>query len=258
MAYNKSTSYGDSENIHDSEIGLVTKTVLADKANATEIDGRKVFKAGSLYDDATDKYVKVTPVLDKYTEVESPVADSYTEYNTSSGDNPKALNLFERSGAGTEQSPYTYAQTTDTSVDAQTTYYSKTAGDNPIAKGWYTRSGTEGAYTYSAANTSYVAADTTYYAKTPGDNPKAMGWYELSDTTYSASTDTSVDSSKNYYEKVREASEMYGIVLQDYDVTDYDEKPISIVVAGRLKASKCSSAAVSAKSTLAGKGIYLV
>lgn len=57
MALNKATTYGESENILESEVGLVTKTRTAKQSMATESDGRKVLKAGSLYtnpDDATD------------------------------------------------------------------------------------------------------------------------------------------------------------------------------------------------------------
>ena len=165
MAYNKVTHYGDSENILESEIGLVTKTGLAKQSAASTIDGRKVIKAGSLFDDSTDEY----------TAVENPTADSY---------------------------------------EAVT----------PV--------GTE--------------------------NPTTEGWYEKSGSTYSATTDTSVDGTKTYYEKSYTASNLYGVVLHDYDMTDYDEKPIAVVVAGRLKSDKVASAVVSAKATLAAQGLYLV
>lgn len=57
MAYNKVTKYGESGNILDSEVGLVTKTRQATKSMATDVEGRKVIKAGTLYtnpDDNTD------------------------------------------------------------------------------------------------------------------------------------------------------------------------------------------------------------
>ena len=57
MPYNKFYTYGESENILDSEVGLVTKTRQATVSMAKEIDGRKVIKAGTLYtnpDDETD------------------------------------------------------------------------------------------------------------------------------------------------------------------------------------------------------------
>jgi hypothetical protein len=154
MAYNKVTQYGDSENILESEIGLVTKTVQAEQSMASTVDNRKVIKAGALFNDTADTYEAVTPE----------------------------------------------------------------SGDNPKEKGWYTKSG----------------------------------------STYTLTTDTTVQSGTTYYEKTRTATGMYGVVLHDYDMTDYDEKPIAIVVQGRLKADKVSSAAVSAKSTLAAQGVYLV
>lgn len=50
-----------------------------------------------------------------------------------------------------------------------------------------------------------------------------------------------------------------GIVLHDYDVTDYaDGYPIAVVVAGRVKASKVSTAAQGKKANLAAQGLYLV
>lgn len=57
MAFDKTISYGESENILDSEVGLVAKTREATKSMAADIDGRKVIKAGALYtnpDDAKD------------------------------------------------------------------------------------------------------------------------------------------------------------------------------------------------------------
>ena len=201
MAYNKVTHYGDSENILESEIGLVTKTGLAKQSAASTIDGRKVIKAGSLFDDSTDEY----------TAVDSPTADSYEAVTPE----------------GTE---------------------------NPTEEGWYEKSGS----TYSLSDDTSIGQDVTYYELVPGDNPKTEGWYEKSGRTYSATTDTSVDGTKTYYAKTYTASNLYGVVLHDYDMTDYDEKPIAVVVAGRLKSDKVASAVVSAKSTLAAQGLYLV
>lgn len=52
MAFNKATCYGESENVIESEIGLVVKTRQATKSMASDEDGRKVIKAGSLFTDA--------------------------------------------------------------------------------------------------------------------------------------------------------------------------------------------------------------
>ncbi|RVU97056.1 hypothetical protein EII22_08975 [Coriobacteriales bacterium OH1046] len=49
MAFNKVTGYGESENIVESEIGLVVKTRQAAKSMASDEDGRKVIKAGTLF-----------------------------------------------------------------------------------------------------------------------------------------------------------------------------------------------------------------
>lgn len=57
MPYNTVNSYGESENILESTVGLVTKTRQATKSMASDEDGRKVIKAGTLYtnpDDSAD------------------------------------------------------------------------------------------------------------------------------------------------------------------------------------------------------------
>lgn len=57
MAFDKMTTYCESPNILESEVGLVTKTREATKAMAKDEDGRKVIRAGALFtnpDDADD------------------------------------------------------------------------------------------------------------------------------------------------------------------------------------------------------------
>jgi hypothetical protein len=49
-----------------------------------------------------------------------------------------------------------------------------------------------------------------------------------------------------------------GVVLSDYDVTDYDALPIAVVVEGRLYADKVSAAAKAKKAELAAIGVKLV
>lgn len=49
-----------------------------------------------------------------------------------------------------------------------------------------------------------------------------------------------------------------GVFLADTDMTDYDAKPVSVVVAGRVKADKVASAVTAKKETLAKQGLYLV
>lgn len=49
MALNKAFTYGESESILDSEVGIVAKTRTATQTMATEVDGRKIIKAGALF-----------------------------------------------------------------------------------------------------------------------------------------------------------------------------------------------------------------
>ena len=45
MALNKAFTYGESQSILDSEVGIVAKTRTATQAMAKEVDGRKLIKA---------------------------------------------------------------------------------------------------------------------------------------------------------------------------------------------------------------------
>lgn len=72
---------------------------------------------------------------------------------------------------------------------------------DPSKEGWYIH----GANNYSPTNDTAKASGTTYYTidaqkATPesGDNPSTKGWYELSGTTYTLSTDNTVED-KDYY-----------------------------------------------------------
>lgn len=49
-----------------------------------------------------------------------------------------------------------------------------------------------------------------------------------------------------------------GVVFEDYDMTDYDEFPISVVFQGRLREDAVSAEAKAKKSDFAAKGLYLV
>ena len=88
---------------------------------------------------------------------------------------PKAQGWQERSGAGSEQSPYVYTDSTDTTVNTSKTYYIDDENHTAVSD-------------YAAVL-----------------NPKNEGWYERSgsspDYVYTLSTDTEGDSSKTYYEK---------------------------------------------------------
>lgn len=54
-------------------------------------------------------------------------------------------------------------------------------------------------------------------------------------------------------------SGIVGVVLQDYDMTDYPEGyPISVAVQGRLRAGRVSDEVAAKKDDLAAQGLYLV
>ena len=61
----------------------------------------------------------------------SPIEDSYEAVPAATlairGISPKGAGWYTRTGAGSEQSPYVYTATTDTSVDSTKTYYQKIA-----------------------------------------------------------------------------------------------------------------------------------
>lgn len=86
---------------------------------------------------------------------------------------------------------------------------------SPKAQGWQERSGTSPNYTYADSTDTTVDTSKTYYLPDESHtavsdyaavlNPKTEGWYERSGSSpnyvYTLSTDTEGDSSKTYYEK---------------------------------------------------------
>lgn len=88
---------------------------------------------------------------------------------------PKEQGWQERSGAGTEQSPYVYTDSTDTTVNTSKTYYvddeTHTAVSdyaavlNPSAEGWYERSGSSPNYVYTLSTDTEGDSSKTYYEK---------------------------------------------------------------------------------------------
>ena len=64
-------------------------------------------------------------VADDSSAPDANLTASYEAITTTgmNGVNPKRMGWYERSGAGTEQSPYVYTKTTDTTIDSTTTYY---------------------------------------------------------------------------------------------------------------------------------------
>lgn len=99
-----------------------------------------------------------------YTAVQNPTPDSYDEVAEPTGD-PAAQGWYERTGTGTEQDPYVYTATEDTTVDGGKTYYAKTAGDNPHDEGWYEKTGET---TYVLSSDTSVNTSKTYYTKSEG------------------------------------------------------------------------------------------
>lgn len=86
---------------------------------------------------------------------------------------------------------------------------------SPKAQGWQERSGTSPNYTYADSTDTTVDTSKTYYLPDESHtavsdyaavlNPKAEGWYERSGSSpnyvYTLSTDTEGDKTKTYYEK---------------------------------------------------------
>ncbi len=89
---------------------------------------------------------------------------------------PQAQGWYERSGEGTDPSPYVYTLSTDTTVNTSKTYYTKDGNDydavsdyaavlNPQAEGWYERSGEVGSYVYTLSTDTEGDKTKTYYEK---------------------------------------------------------------------------------------------
>lgn len=86
---------------------------------------------------------------------------------------------------------------------------------SPKAQGWQERSGSSPDYTYADSTDTTVNTSKTYYLDDESHtavsdyaavlNPKSEGWYERSGSspnyTYTLSTDTEGDKTKTYYEK---------------------------------------------------------
>lgn len=86
---------------------------------------------------------------------------------------------------------------------------------SPKTQGWQERSGTSPNYTYADSTDTTVNTSKTYYLPDESHtavsdyaavlNPKSEGWYERSGSSpnyvYTLSTDTEGDSTKTYYEK---------------------------------------------------------
>lgn len=96
---------------------------------------------------------------------------------------PKAQGWYERSGEGTDPSPYVYTLSTDETVNTSKTYYEKDGDEysavsdyaavlNPVAEGWYESDGGSG---YELSTDTVGDKTKTYYTKSDvrlSDNAK--------------------------------------------------------------------------------------
>ena len=90
-------------------------------ANPT-LSGSATTLSNDVWKTVSDKFTSITEA-EVWIKTKLNIALTYTAVTPAAGDNPKANGWYERSGAGTEQSPYVYTKTTDTTVDNEKTYY---------------------------------------------------------------------------------------------------------------------------------------
>lgn len=95
-----------------------------------------------------------------YPEKTGLTADSYNEADPQGSEDPHDLGWLERTGTGTEQDPYVYAVTADTTVNNEKTYWILTAGDNPKTMGLYEKNESN---KYVPTNDTSVQDGKTYY-----------------------------------------------------------------------------------------------
>lgn len=117
-------------------------------------------------------------VVTKGVVIESRLAITGADYDSVTLKNlvsPKAQGWQERSGAGSEQSPYVYTDSTDETVNTSKTYYiddeehtavsDYAAVLNPKTEGWYERSGSSPNYVYTLSTDTEGDKTKTYYEK---------------------------------------------------------------------------------------------
>ncbi len=192
----KTFSAGEFLAYNDENVVRETKQI-AQAGAVTADDGTKYVPAGSAYPSNDGNAVGLT-----YEDVDVTVGDmpgsvvtggaivyenklaitgaDYDSVTLKNLVSPKAQGWQERSGEGTELSPYVYTDSTDETVNTSKTYYLKDADHTEVSD-------------YAAVL-----------------NPEAEGWYESDGGTgYVLSTDTVGDKTKTYYEKsdVRLSSE---------------------------------------------------
>lgn len=164
------------------------KTREIAQAGATTVDGKKYVKMGTAYPsndsnaegivyedvDVTTGNMPGSVVL-KGIVYEDRLAITGANYDAVTLKNlvsPKAQGWQERSGSSPD---YTYADSTDTTVNTSKTYYlpdeSHTAVSdyaavlNPQAEGWYERSGSSPDYVYTPSTDTEGDKTKTYYEK---------------------------------------------------------------------------------------------
>lgn len=167
-----------------------TKTIPQSLAT-TAADGTKYVKMGTAFPSNDGNAIGIIyedvdvttgnmpgSVVTKGTVIEDRLAITGADYDSVTLKNlvsPKAQGWQERSGAGSDQSPYVYTDSTDETVNTSKTYYVDDENHTAVSD-------------YAAVL-----------------NPKAEGWYERSGSSpnyvYALSTDTEGDNSKTYYEK---------------------------------------------------------
>lgn len=187
----KTFSAGEFLAYNDENVVRETKQI-AQAGAVTADDGTKYVPAGSAYPSNDGNAVGLT-----YEDVDVTVGDmpgsvvtggaivyedklaitgaSYDAVTLKDLVSPKAQGWQERSGAGTEQSPYVYTDSTDETVNTSKTYYiddethtevsDYAAVLNPKAEGWYERSGSSPNYVYTLSTDTEGDKTKTYYEK---------------------------------------------------------------------------------------------
>lgn len=173
--------------VNNEDCSRFTKTIPQSLA-ITNDDGTKYVPMGKAYPSNDSNAIGITyedvdvtngampgSVVTKGEVYEDRLAITGANYDSITLKNlvsPKKQGWQERSGEGTELSPYTYADSNDTTVNTSKTYYIDNESHTAVSD-------------YAAVL-----------------NPQAEGWYESDGGTgYDLSTDTEGDKTKTYYEK---------------------------------------------------------
>ncbi len=139
-----------------------TSVVTVDKTKITETKWNALLDI--LYGtDGSISYSEVPSASIEY--------DSYDAVAEPTG-SPASNHYYERSGEGTEQSPYVYTESSDVTVDNEKTYYTKTEGSDPNLLEWYEK--VEGTNNYVLSADHDAVQSKTYYTKneTGGNDPR--------------------------------------------------------------------------------------